>query len=42
MWAITDFTEENGATRVFLGSHLLRQAPDPFEPYDTVPSEMAK
>ena len=42
MWAITDFTEENGATRVVPGSHLLDEPPNPLEPYDTVPAEMPK
>lgn len=31
MWAITDFTEENGATRILPGSHRLDRAPQPFE-----------
>jgi ectoine hydroxylase-related dioxygenase (phytanoyl-CoA dioxygenase family) len=42
MWAITDFTEANGATRVVPGSHLRDEAPTPLKPYDTVPAEMAK
>jgi ectoine hydroxylase-related dioxygenase (phytanoyl-CoA dioxygenase family) len=42
MWAITDFTEENGATRLVPGSHLWDEPPNPLEPYDTVPAEMAK
>jgi hypothetical protein len=41
IWAMTDFTQANGATRVIPGSHhyddKLR-----FEPSDTVPAEMAK
>jgi ectoine hydroxylase-related dioxygenase (phytanoyl-CoA dioxygenase family) len=42
MWAVTDFTEENGATRLVPGSHLFDQPPNPLEPYDTIPAEMAK
>jgi len=42
MWAITDFTEENGATRVVGGSHLNDQAPDLGQRYPTVAAEMEK
>jgi ectoine hydroxylase-related dioxygenase (phytanoyl-CoA dioxygenase family) len=42
MWAITDFTEENGATRLIPGSHLLAEAPNPLEPYETIAAEMPK
>jgi ectoine hydroxylase-related dioxygenase (phytanoyl-CoA dioxygenase family) len=42
MWAITDFTEENGATRVIPGSHLWDRAPNPLEHYDTIAAEMPK
>ena len=39
MWAFTDFTEANGATRIIPGSHR-EQNPDLFATYDTIPAEM--
>jgi ectoine hydroxylase-related dioxygenase (phytanoyl-CoA dioxygenase family) len=42
MWALTDFTEANGATRVIPGSHLADRSPDYGSPYDSVPAEMLK
>ncbi len=39
MWAVTDFTEENGATRIMLGSQDLPDAFDHTED-ETVPAEM--
>jgi ectoine hydroxylase-related dioxygenase (phytanoyl-CoA dioxygenase family) len=33
MWMITDFTEENGATRIVPGSHLSGAQPDPSVPH---------
>jgi ectoine hydroxylase-related dioxygenase (phytanoyl-CoA dioxygenase family) len=42
MWALTDFTEANGATRVIPGTHLADDSPVYGQPYDSVPAEMAK
>jgi ectoine hydroxylase-related dioxygenase (phytanoyl-CoA dioxygenase family) len=42
MWAITDFTEENGATRLIPGSHLRDEPPNPLEHYETIAAEMRK
>jgi ectoine hydroxylase-related dioxygenase (phytanoyl-CoA dioxygenase family) len=40
MWALTDFTEANGATRVIPGSHRRDHSPDYGRPYDSVAAEM--
>ena len=40
MWALTDFTAANGATRVIPGSHLADSSPDYGAPYGSVPAEM--
>ena len=41
MWALTDFTIENGATRVVPGSHRADRSPQPFgEPVETLAAEM--
>ncbi len=42
MWALTDFTEANGATRVIPGSHRSAESPDLLHPYDSIPAEMPK
>lgn len=41
MWALTDFTEANGATRVLPGSHKLDHNPEFGQHYESVPAEMA-
>ena len=41
MWALTDFTEENGATRLVPGSHLAPEDPEYGSHYDSVAGEMA-
>jgi ectoine hydroxylase-related dioxygenase (phytanoyl-CoA dioxygenase family) len=40
MWALTDFTEANGATRIIPGSHLADHSPTYGEHYDSIPAEM--
>jgi ectoine hydroxylase-related dioxygenase (phytanoyl-CoA dioxygenase family) len=42
MWALTDFTEANGATRLVPGSHLRDHDPDLFRPYPSIAAEMSK
>lgn len=42
MWALTDFTEANGATRLVPGSHTADQSPDLSLGYETVPAEMPR
>jgi ectoine hydroxylase-related dioxygenase (phytanoyl-CoA dioxygenase family) len=42
MYALTDFTEENGATRIIPGSHKLDTAPEFGKHYDSIPAEMSK
>jgi ectoine hydroxylase-related dioxygenase (phytanoyl-CoA dioxygenase family) len=40
MWALTEFTEANGATRIVPGSHLRDYNPDYGAPYDSIAAEM--
>jgi ectoine hydroxylase-related dioxygenase (phytanoyl-CoA dioxygenase family) len=42
MWALTDFTEANGATRIVPGSHLSDHSPTYRKHYDSVPAEMPR
>jgi ectoine hydroxylase-related dioxygenase (phytanoyl-CoA dioxygenase family) len=40
IWALTDFTDANGATRLVPGTHKADRAPDYSKSYDTIPCEM--
>ena len=40
MWAITDFTEANGATRIIPGTHKASSSPEYGKHYDSIPAEM--
>ena len=42
MWALTDFTEANGATRIIPGTHLYDHSPNYGQPYDSIAAEMPK
>ncbi len=42
IWALTDFTEENGATRVVVGSNALEDPSVAFGPADTEPAAMPR
>ncbi len=42
MWALTDFTEANGATRIIPGSHLADASPVYGQHYDSIPAEMPR
>ena len=42
MWAITDFSEENGATHLIPGSHRRDAYPAYGQAYDSIPAEMSR
>ncbi len=42
MWALTDFTAANGATRLVPGSHLADHSPEYGTRYDSIAAEMPK
>jgi ectoine hydroxylase-related dioxygenase (phytanoyl-CoA dioxygenase family) len=42
MWALTDFTAANGATRIIPGSHRWDHDPEYGKHYDSIPAEMPK
>lgn len=41
MWALSDFTEANGATRIVPGSHKWPHSPEYGKAYDSIAAEMA-
>jgi ectoine hydroxylase-related dioxygenase (phytanoyl-CoA dioxygenase family) len=42
MWALTDFTEQNGATRIIPGSHLADHSPEYGSTHDSIPAVMER
>ena len=42
MWALTDFTAANGATRLVPGSHRYDHSPEYGHPYDSIAAEMPR
>jgi ectoine hydroxylase-related dioxygenase (phytanoyl-CoA dioxygenase family) len=42
MWALTDFTEANGATRIIPGTHVFDHSPNYGQEYDSIAAEMRR
>ena len=42
MWALTDFTEDNGATRIIPGTHVADSSPNYGQDYDSIPAAMPR
>lgn len=42
MWALSDFTEENGATRIVPSTHRLIESPNPNTKYESIAAVMPK
>ncbi len=42
MWALCDFTEANGATRIIPGTHLADESPVYGQAYDSIPAAMGR
>jgi ectoine hydroxylase-related dioxygenase (phytanoyl-CoA dioxygenase family) len=42
MWALTDFTDANGATRIIPGTHLAPDSPDFGTTYDSIPAYLPR
>ena len=42
MWALTDFTEANGATRIIPGSHLRDHSPEFGSRHESIAAEMPR
>ena len=42
MWALTDFTEANGATRIMPGTHLADRSPELGVEHESIPAVMPK